>query len=167
MEETGQRFVMLHMSRRLIATATLAALTVGAFGATPVSASTYGGDTTFSALPQTVIAKGGEITLRLTYNCIQYNAPYNASDIIGAVIFEYGVSGSYATTYLNFVVCDGTNRRLTLVLSAFDGGMSGPATLAIGHQGNAAFTQPDGSTGISTEAGNASFRVMVVVAGPK
>jgi hypothetical protein len=145
------------VTRRLLATVTTAAVfAIAAFGAAPVAAVT-GGDLTASA-PTSVVDRGGTISLRLKYNCIQYDEPYNGSDVIYAVITASG--RGYASSFTN-VVCDGMDRRVTLSLDAIYGRVSGPANLQIGHEG----LTPDGLT--ATLGVWVNVPITVVIAGPK
>lgn len=154
---------MLKGPRKVIAASTaLAALTLGGLSPAPALALT-GGDLTISGLPRTVVARDGIITLRATYNCVQYGEPYNGSDILLASITSTAAPGqSYDSLGpATYVVCDGTNRRITLTLAAVNGELSGPANLQFGHE---AFTL-DGSTGAISVYVDVPITVMI--AGPK
>jgi hypothetical protein len=75
------------------------------------------------------------ITLRLTYHCTKYIAPYDNWDIIGANIFSSNSTGYYSTITINPVTCDNFDHRLVLNLISFNGGFTGSGMLSIGHQG--------------------------------
>jgi hypothetical protein len=152
---------MLHRSRRLLASGVIAAALAVTFAGTSVQALT-GGDLTIGPLPKTVVAKGDEVTLRITYNCIQYSEPYNGSDWIFAVIFSPGIPSDYRTDAWSYpILCDGTVRQITLTLRVNNGGLSGPANLQFGHE---AFS-PDGTIGAISVWVN--FPITVLIAGPK
>ena len=148
--------------RRLVGIAMLAALMVGAVGATPVLALS-GGDLTIRALSPIAVARDGTITLRATYNCIRYSEPYNGFDIVFASITSPTSPGSEYDSFAPFtiVLCDGTDRRITLTVQAVNGGLSGPANLQFGHQGFSS----DGSIGAISVWVNVP--ITVVLAGPK
>lgn len=128
--------------RRILAT--IAAFAFMALAA-PASASTPG-DLSVSGLPRSVIDRGGSVTLRVKYACLQYSEPYTGSDIILANITSTAADGQgYGTFYpYTEILCDGRSHRVTLTLRAYNGGLSGPADLQFGHE---ALT-PDGAFGI-------------------
>lgn len=153
---------MLPGPRRLIATATLAALMALAIAMTPVLALS-GGDLNIRAISPIGVARDGTITLRATYTCIQYSEPYNGFDIVFASITSPASPGNEYASFAPFteVLCDGSDRRITLTVQAINGGLSGPANLQFGHQG----FSPDGSIGAISVWVNVP--ITVVLAGPK
>lgn len=153
---------MLLGPRRLIGTATLAALMAVAIAVTPVLALS-GGDFNIRAVSPIGVARDGTITLRATYSCIQYSEPYNGFDVIFASITSPASPGNDYVSFAPFtnVLCDGGDRRMTLTLQAVNGGLSGPANLQFGHQG----FSPDGSIGAISVWVNVP--ITVVIAGPK
>ncbi len=123
--------------RRAIGSIALAvALAIAVVGAAPVAAKHNEGVLGFGALSADVmngafVDKDGTITLKATYACSPYEAPFDGADLLIASIT--GSVGGYDG--FAFITCDGTDQRITMSLAAFDGGVSGPANLQFGHQG--------------------------------
>lgn len=136
---------MLTRSRRAVGSSALAvALAITVVAAAPVAAKHTDTVLGFGALSADVmngafVDKGGTITLKARYACSPYEAPFDGADLLIASIT--GSVGGYDG--FAFITCDGTEQRITMSLTAFEGGVSGPANLQFGHEGLSA----DGTTG--------------------
>jgi hypothetical protein len=128
------------MKRTIVAGALLAlAIAAPAQAATPGSLTAKTGPT--------LAVHNGTATLRLTYRCTRYLAPYDGSDIL--VVVTGTMSAAVPAT------CDGTDRKLTIALTG-----TPATTLGIGHEGLTA----DGTLGYVSSDGSLSLPIKVVPA---